>query len=164
MSCTGPDVVTKIISGAQSGADQAGLDAAVALDLDRGGWIPLGRRTEDGRLSDELFTLWRLKEHPSSGWTGRTEQNIIDSDGTVIFGNPYTPGSSLTVRLCRLPKHKKPHLIMSLVDNDPTELLKWILNHNIHTLNVAGNRESVNPGIYQLTHQTLMQAFRSNSL
>lgn len=41
---------TKIISGGQTGADRAALDVAIELDIPHGGWIPTGRKTEDGTL------------------------------------------------------------------------------------------------------------------
>jgi hypothetical protein len=37
----------KIISGGQTGADQAGLDVAIELGIPHGGWIPKGRKTEE---------------------------------------------------------------------------------------------------------------------
>jgi hypothetical protein len=43
--------IKKIISGGQTGADQAALDAAIEMGVPHGGWVPLGRMTENGRLS-----------------------------------------------------------------------------------------------------------------
>jgi hypothetical protein len=42
----------KIISDGQTVADQAALDAAIRYNFPHGGWIPKGRKTEDGRLPD----------------------------------------------------------------------------------------------------------------
>ena len=151
--------LVKICSGAQTGADQGGLAAGIQLGLQIGGWMPLGRRTDEGPLSVELFKLWNLREHPLSTYPPRTEQNVRDSDGTVVFGNPYSPGCSLTVKLCK--RHKKPYLIMETVSYDPVGLLKFVLNNGIKTLNVAGNRERSTPGIYALTLDTIVRAFRS---
>ena len=39
-------MLTKIISGGQTGADRAGLDVAIEFDIPHGGWIPKGRKTE----------------------------------------------------------------------------------------------------------------------
>ena len=36
----------KIISGGQTGADRGGLDAAIDLGIEHGGWCPLGRKSE----------------------------------------------------------------------------------------------------------------------
>ncbi|MFH7326653.1 YpsA SLOG family protein [Desulfurivibrio sp. C05AmB] len=41
-------MLTRIISGGQTGADQAGLDVAIKLGIPHGGWIPKGRMTEAG--------------------------------------------------------------------------------------------------------------------
>jgi hypothetical protein len=151
-------MVTKIISGAQTGADRAGLDAGLALNLEVGGWIPKGRRTEAGPLDIELFKLYRLQEHSSSGYPGRTEANVRDSDGTVLFGNMNSPGSRQTIGMC--VRHNKPCYAGC---TDPSALRDWLVTHNIQTLNVAGNRESTNPGIYQLTYNTLIEALSHDS-
>ena len=46
-------VITKIVSGGQSGADQGGLDAAIELGIPHGGWCPKGRKSEDGVIPDK---------------------------------------------------------------------------------------------------------------
>ena len=46
-------MIEKIISGGQTGADQAALDAAIKLGIPHGGWMPIGRMTEDGPLPDK---------------------------------------------------------------------------------------------------------------
>ncbi|NIA20234.1 MAG: hypothetical protein GWP07_07385 [Xanthomonadaceae bacterium] len=38
--------MTKIISGGQTGADRAGLDAAMKLNIPVGGWCSKGRKAE----------------------------------------------------------------------------------------------------------------------
>ena len=40
----------KIVSGGQTGVDRAGLEAAIALGLPYGGWVPKGRIAEDGTV------------------------------------------------------------------------------------------------------------------
>ena len=51
----------KIVSGGQTGIDQAALAAAVAAEVPYGGWVPKGRRREGMRLRDEVeVRLWRL--------------------------------------------------------------------------------------------------------
>jgi len=44
-------MIEKIISGGQTGADQAALDAAIKLGIPHGEWIPEGRIREDSPLS-----------------------------------------------------------------------------------------------------------------
>ena len=58
--------IIKIISGGQTGADQAALDAAVKYNIPHGGWIPKGRITESGPLPSR----YNLKE---------TENRVIPS-------------------------------------------------------------------------------------
>ena len=41
-------MIKKIISGGQSGADLAGLKAAIKLGIETGGFIPKNYRTENG--------------------------------------------------------------------------------------------------------------------
>ena len=98
-------MVKKIISGGQTGADRAALDVAMELGIEHGGWIPKGRKTENGRLPNK----YQLKEMPTASYSKRTEQNIIDSHGTLIISHgKLTGGSALTRRLAK--KHKKPCL------------------------------------------------------
>lgn len=145
-------MINKIISGAQTGADQAGLSAAVKLNLARGGVVPKGRRTDTGPLSDELMDLWRLSEHSSHNYPPRTETNVRLSDGTVLFGNINSPGSRLTMRLC--VQFNRPYLVNPTIKR----FREWIEFHKIHTLNVAGNRERTNPGIFNRVEKFLIDA------
>ena len=84
----------KIISGGQTGADQGALSACVRAGFPYGGWIPKGRRTEKGKVP----ARYRMRQHWSRHYPPRTEKNVVDSDGTVIFtyGKP-DGGSLLTV-------------------------------------------------------------------
>lgn len=95
-------MVKKIISGGQTGADRAALDVAINLRIPHGGWIPKGRKTENGILSDK----YQLKEMSSSSYQERTEKNVLDSDGTLIISRrKLTGGSALTKKLA--VKHGK---------------------------------------------------------
>ncbi len=51
-------MIKKIVSGGQTGADQAALDAAIKWDILHGGLVPKGRRTEHG----PLLSIYQLKE------------------------------------------------------------------------------------------------------
>ena len=71
----------KIISGGQTGADRAALDVAIWHGFPHGGWCPNGRRAEDGCLAPQYL----LEETPARNYLNRTEWNVRDSDGTLIF-------------------------------------------------------------------------------
>ena len=86
-------MITKIISGGQTRADQAALDFAIEHDIPHGGWIPKGRKTETGILPDK----YKLDEMPTASYPKRTERNILDSDGTLIFSRgKLTGGPAVT--------------------------------------------------------------------
>lgn len=142
--------VTKIISGGQTGADRAGLEAARELGIPTGGYIVKGWRTERG--AEPLLAEFGLVETDSTSYAYRTELNVRESDGTVIFGRINSSGSQLTYRLCQA--YHKP------VVCNPTgsELQAWIERYDISVLNVAGNRESVNPGIGESVKELLILA------
>ena len=147
-------MVTKIISGFQTGGDRGGSYAAEALGLETGGTVPKGRRADDGEISLEDMARFHLKEHSSSAYPPRTEANVRDSDGTVLFGNMSSPGCSLTIRLCH--KHQKP----AITNPTAEQLRRWVEQHDIQVLNVAGNRERTNRGIFQRTYDTVVEAFK----
>lgn len=144
----------KIISGGQTGADQAALDAAMALNMEYGGWLPKGRKTENGPLP----AVYRLRELHSYRYRDRTEKNVIDSDGTLIcsFG-PLTSGSALTAALA--VKHDRPYLHIDFEqlsqDSGVAAIEGWLSTHTIHILNVAGSRASGEPRIYQAVNSLL---------
>ena len=138
----------KIISGGQTGVDQAALDVAISFDIPHGGWIPKGRRTEAGKLPDKYM----LKEMPTSSYPKRTEQNVIDSDGTLIISHgKLTGGSLLTFGMAK--RHKKELLHIDLEINrgfSAAQLIQsWIVLNGIKVLNVAGPRASEDPYIYE---------------
>jgi len=141
-------MIQKIISGGQTGADQGALDAAIKLGIPHGGWIPKGRPTENGKLPDK----YKLKEMPTKSYPKRTEQNVIDSDGTLIITHgKLTGGSKLTQKVAK--KHDRPcihiDLNKTLVFMASSEINSWIIENGIEVLNVAGSRASKDAEIYK---------------
>ena len=148
-------LLTKIISGGQTGADRAGLDAAKELGIATGGRCPKLFRTETG--ADPSLKQYGLTETGSSDYSERTRLNVLESDGTVIFadvsnGKITSRGSLLTLKTAR--ENDKP----CVVNPTAAELVKWIKSNNISVLNVAGNRESTSAGIYERVRKVLMEA------
>ena len=142
-------MIKRIVSGGQTGADRAALDVALKFNIPHGGWIPKGRKTEDGSLPDR----YRLQEMPTSSYPARTEKNVIDSDGTLIVSHgKLTGGSAYTQKMAM--KHGKPWFHADL-NNLPTFqaamiVEDWISQNKIEALNVAGPRASEDPLIYGL--------------
>jgi len=74
-------MIRRVVLGGQTGADRVGLDWAIWHDIPHGGWCPRGRKAEDGVIPPR----YQLSETPSASYLQRTEWNVRDSDGTVIF-------------------------------------------------------------------------------
>ena len=141
----------KIISGGQVGVDISALKAAKELGVATGGWMPQGFMTEEGP-HPEYAELYGLKEHQSPKYPPRTEQNILESDGTLVIANDLqSSGTRLTIHLCA--KLRKPCRIVAFEEPVIMSLLyRWIKENHIEVLNVAGNRESKAPGIGDYTY------------
>ena len=151
-------MVCRIVSGGQTGADRAGLDVAEQLGLASGGWVPRGRRAEDGAIPARYTSL---NETESESYEERTRLNVRDSDATVIFtrGQP-AGGSALTADHARALS--KPLLVIDLDEHrleDAIERLRsWLAETRPGTLNVAGARLSEAPGIAEATAHVLRGA------
>ncbi len=153
-------MIEKIVSGGQTGADRAALDVALELGLSTGGWIPRGRRAEDGAIPERYE---ELVESDSESYERRTELNVRDSDATVVFSfGPPTGGSALTVRLAH--SLGKPLLSLDLerstADEAIARLRMWLSEARPRVLNVAGPRLSHEPRIAQATAMILRRAIR----
>jgi hypothetical protein len=150
----------KIISGGQTGADQAGLEAAKSCLLETGGWAPKGWFTEDGPRHGLLkgFGLCEC----GSGYAERTRLNVKDSDATIRFALDFnSKGERCTKRA--IEDFDKLYFDVNLNDPPPpAEVAQWLDENNIEVLNVAGNSQSKSRGlidIFERTHWFLIQVF-----
>lgn len=152
-----PHGVSKIVSGGQTGVDRAALDVALALNINHGGWCPKGRIAEDGQIPER----YRLDEHKSSDYAARTEQNVVDSDGTLIlYVHRMSAGTALTNRLAK--KHGKAlHRVRLDRETNLDAIIAWIHSADIRTLNVAGPRASSHPEVYDLAYAALLKLMRA---
>ena len=160
-------ILKKIISGGQTGVDIAALDAAIDCGIEHGGWIPKGRKTEDG----PLHPRYRLLQTDSRDYKVRTEKNVALSDATFLFsyGSMYkmlnrSSGTRLTYNLAR--KLNKPYLYVDLTVMDKVfcnsyNAACWIKDGEFKILNIAGPRASREPNIYYDTHKFLMETFKT---
>ena len=145
----------KIISGGQTGVDESGLIAGKDLGLDIGGTAPKGYKRnnlQNAQLSKkELETI--LDESPSSNYKDRTLKNVLDADGTVLFGD-MTAGTVQTLNFART--NRKPYI----VNPSPEALKDFVKNKNIKTLNVAGNRGTDKGMVFaKKSYDTITEAF-----
>jgi len=147
--------IAKIVSGGQTGADQGALEAALYCDIPYGGWIPKGRKAEEGSKVPPMYD--QLKEMPTGDYLARTEANVVDSDATLVMTHgKATGGSKRTIEFAE--KHRKPvlHIAIDQYSHRDAALFvrRWFKGDVTKptppancVLNVAGSRESKSPGI-----------------
>jgi hypothetical protein len=136
--------LARVISGGQTGVDRAALDVALELGIPCGGSCPRGRRAEDGRVPPH----YPLCETVSPHYPERTARNVADADATLVLTRGrVSGGSSLTVKLAR--QAARPVLVVDLEGSPEAAAVRsWLAEHAVATLNVAGPRESENPGLH----------------
>jgi hypothetical protein len=155
---------TKIISGGQTGADRAGLDFAIKHGMPHGGYCPKDRRAEDGVVPFH----YQLTQTPSGNYVQRTEWNVRDSDGTVIFSifSDLSGGSLQTFDFANI--HVKPclhlHPALGSLKMLADELVEFLITHKIEVLNVAGSRASKEPQVYSFAQDVMELAFENRLL
>lgn len=149
--------LSRVVSGGQTGVDQAALDAALAVGIEIGGWCPRGRRSESGLIPRR----YPLQETQARSYAVRTEWNVRDSDGTLIIAmSEISKGTKLTLDIARqLQKpvqvvHLRPGAAKSLFSDENSlneqveSVVEWLIAHRISVLNVAGPRGSSHQDVY----------------
>jgi hypothetical protein len=165
--------LTKVISGGQTGADIAGVDAAKLYCLNTGGWMPKYWRTLRG-YKPEYAKLYGMREHSSQGYRDRTEDNVLMADATVrFFHKKNSAGERCTYNeLNAIILHGKPYFdvnfqeLLELPEHEalesgmlPLSFYNWLKDNEFTSLNVAGNSEQTAPGIYQEVFTYLCYVF-----
>jgi hypothetical protein len=144
-----------IVSGGQTGVDRGAFEAAIALGIPHGGWCPAGRMSEDGTIPSR----YQVTELPGADYAARTEQNVIDSDATLIlYESILEGGTRLTRRVAsRIGKPCLTQPLGELFDAD--RIRRWLDEFTPQTLNIAGPRESKFPGIQERSLLALLAVF-----
>ena len=153
--------LVRIVSGGQTGVDQAGLFAAEKAGYGTGGWAPHGWMTVIGPQPVLMRDRFKLVEHPGD-YKARTIQNVKDSDATLVLAADFdSVGTKLTLRT--VAAQKKPLFTVGLpIKASPIEaLVNWIGANSIEVLNVAGNRETKSNNAFELASMVLDELFAS---
>ena len=156
-------MITRVISGGQTGVDQAALRVAASLRIAIGGWCPPGRVSDDGPIPDN-FPLNetpndRSADAPHLPRSPRTEWNLRDSDGTLLLclGLPEDADAGTRWTADCSAKYGKPIFVADPADLfDAQRVREWIGAHGIEILNVAGPSEQSCSGIGDLA-ETFMR-------
>lgn len=151
--------IKTIISGGQTGADRAAFDFALENEIGIGGFVPKGRRAEDGRISEDYPNLVETK---TRNYMERTRLNVQNSDATLIVSHgKLTRGSLLTKKFAA--KHLKPFLHVDFLETTIEEAAKttrkWLVSIKCERLNIAGSRASTDAEIYEKTKLFLDELF-----
>lgn len=154
--------IKTIISGGQTGADRAAFDFALQNKLEISGFIPKGRRAEDGRISENYPNLTETK---TRNYAERTEFNVQNSDATLIVSHgQLTRGSLMTKKFAA--RHHKPFLHVDLsestIEESAKTARKWLASIKCKRLNIAGSRASTDAEIYEKTKLFLAALFGVN--
>lgn len=136
------EVLYRVISGAQTGADQAGLHVARQFGLETGGHIARGFRTSLG--PQPHLAEFGIIEHSSPDYPPRTKQNVVNADMTVRLATNFnSAGEKLTLKY--IVNHKQPYfdVLLDGVDYElkALGLAQVITNNGVGILNVAGNAD-----------------------
>ena len=161
-------MLTTIISGGQTGVDQAALRAAQKAGLSCDGWCPPGRQCESGPIPRHF----QLKETPEERSTSapdiprslRTELNVRDSDATLIIRpaaeHKGDPGTDWTVKCAKM--YGRPFLVCDPDDQNALKTVTWWIHAlTIQRLNVVGPSEGTAPGIGDKSYRLLLEIFNA---
>jgi hypothetical protein len=150
-------LLSKIISGGQTGADLAGLHAARCLGIKTGGTAAPNYSTTHG-YQPELLKSFELTTIPlqstwAAAYSKRSMINVDNSDATVVFRVKSSPGTDKTIGYCIYKRWILPNTPMSSVNGyrpviviseftTETQLLlvKFLIDNRVQVLNVAGHR------------------------
>jgi hypothetical protein len=138
-------MLEKIYSGGETGANQGAWRAARMYGVATGGWMAVHFMTAAGPRG-AFADLYGAVELPAGSSATPTTQNVQGSDGTVWFGETTTADAQATVAACR-QSGKPCMLVYPAASFLPEHIATWIVENQITTLNVAGNREGEEPGI-----------------
>jgi putative molybdenum carrier protein len=156
----------KVVSGGQTGVDQAALRAAQDCGLECGGWCPPGRVCESGvipaRFPLQETPADRSPLAPEIPRSQRTEWNVRDSDASLVL-RPASQGKadsgSEWAERCAA-RFGRPLLVLDPWDAEAAARIReWLDRLEIQTLGVGGPSEDTVPGIGDQAYAVLVQVF-----
>lgn len=154
-------LLCKIISGGQTGADQAGLQAGRTLGYETGGTAPPDFHTSSGPQPELLGAFGLVAMDPVSSmvvaYCMRSKKNVDDADATLVFRVQKSPGTDNTIGYCITGQWKRvdipdldtyapdcshrPVLVVRELTQASTGVVRDFLDqHGVRILNVAGHR------------------------
>jgi hypothetical protein len=151
-------MMRKLISSGQTGVELAGLDVAIKLGIDHGGWAPRGKRNAQGPIS----TIYQLDQVAAVGFNTAIEQNVISADGTLLVTRgKKSPRTQYAIEMSL--KHQRQLLHVDLSQNAPFEaaslISSWCSLQQIGIAFITGPQSDSDPQIYTQTLKIMETAF-----
>lgn len=140
-----------VISGGQTGADRAALQAAIATGTPYGGWCPKDGWAEDLPRPPGVLALYpNLRETPSRAPEQRTDWNVRDSSALLVLvgqgGLAVSEGTRRAVGHAEVLE--KPVAIVDVAEPDAVRRVRTFLAPFADDpVCIAGPRESEAPGL-----------------
>ena len=151
-------MISKIVSSGRTGVELAGLDVAAKLGISHGGWAPRGMRNEQGPLPAQ----YGLQEVLSMGFKHAMEQNIMNSDGTLLITRGRKTVETRYAVETAL-RHQRQLLHVDLSQHSAFEAASltssWVSLQNIKVVFVTGPSAAYDAKIYDQTKKILETAF-----
>jgi len=146
--------IAYIRSGGQTGVDRGALDAALDMGVPINGWCPRCGLAEDLPDAPGLLADYpQLIETPSGGYEQRTLWNVRDSHATLII-IPSTEWESFGTTMTIVEAQHLHRPLFIAKPDDLTKVEQWLATLGFElTLNVAGPRESLSPGVYDSAYE-----------
>lgn len=151
-------LIAKVFSGGQTGADRAAVDFAIEHGVAYGGWVPRDGWAEDLREPPGLLARYpKFVPTQSADVAIRTSLNVRDANATVVFAPTSVPSRGVTQTLDIANVLKRPLLVLDPHTPAARETLaEFFFGLRSGTvLNVAGSRESEAPGLYRAVRSLL---------
>lgn len=148
-------MIFKVVSGGQTGVDQAALLAARACGIVTGGYVPYKWKTESGPAP--WLAEFGLEELGTPDYAKRTLRVTMDAHAMLWLGDASTPGGRCTKHACydcMIPT------LFSTPSLHAIDVVAWLRRLRPRlVLMVAGNRESKSPGIGLRSQRFLNSVF-----
>ena len=153
----------RVITGGQSGVDQAALRAARAVGFETGGLAAFGWETENGPAP--WLADFGLIECPETGYRARRRRNVTDAETMLQIGDPKSPGSIGLLEDWRTIGKSRPYCWVEPGVSTPREVVGFLRgvrfdHRRVRVVMVAGNRQSKCPGIGERAERFLLAVFK----
>ena len=168
--------VRKILSGAQTGADQGALEVAkYDLGIETGGFMTSDYMTKEGARPD-FKTEYGMQTTDSTNYPSRSKRNIDSSDASIAFRLKPSLGTDKSIGYARIRKWKqvlstskddghRPILVLNNADNtikNRKKIREFIDRNGPRVLNIIGNSEEKSPGLQKSVRALLNDALRED--